>query len=47
MEKIVYLNWSPKETGKDYVPEEGWVIRDICYHDHSAIVWLQKSNYFN
>ena len=55
-EKVVFVNVGPFTKIKSnqigdalaaYIPEEGWVIRDIKLRDSYAIIWLQKSKYLN
>lgn len=32
---------------KEYIPEKGYVIRDIRLSDNQCAVWLQYQNYLN
>ncbi len=44
-EKIVFIEFDKQNA--TYIPERGWVIRDMKMYDNKAVVWLQKSNYLN
>ncbi len=39
-EKIVYVDFGKGKTF-EYIPEDGYVIRDTKLYDNHAIVWLQ------
>lgn len=43
-EKIVFVDLQGEHV---FVPEDGWVIRDMKFYDGRALIWLQKQNYFN
>lgn len=44
LEKIVHINF---EEVNEYVPENGFVIRDMRLDGKNAIAWIQKQNYLN
>lgn len=44
-EKIVFVEFKGKTC--DYVPEDGYVVRDMKLYDNKAIIWLQHKNNFN
>lgn len=47
MEKIIFLYLGATSDKKEYIPEDGWVIRDMKLYGDYLAIWLQKSDFLN
>ena len=45
VEKVVFVEFTKNNT--QYVPENGYVVRDMKLDGNKAIIWIQKQNYYN